>query len=156
MHMPPNISTNHILFLNTFSRQIGICAWQHVLQTIIFVWVNKVWVGGNSIILILKSLTLADQAWRSGGTAGSYCPKLLVARGVRRRHGLCLYATPTWRLVRAHVAYEVKGNSWVVAHQTWTKEYPRSKSWLRHWLPSFSCSSSPLLVYFGSKISALL
>jgi len=74
-------------------------------------WVNETWVGDNTIILIPKSLTLAEPAWRGGSTAGSQCPKLLASRDVQRARGLYLYAMPTWRPTRAHVGYEVRGNN---------------------------------------------
>ena len=74
-------------------------------------WVNEAWVGGNSIIPIPKYLTLADQAWRGGGTTGPQCPKLLAARDVQHGRNLYLYAMPTWRLARAHVGHEIRGNS---------------------------------------------
>jgi hypothetical protein len=74
-------------------------------------WVNEAWVGGNSIILIPKYLTLADHAWRGGGTTGSQYPKLLAVRDVQYGRGLYLYAMPTWRLARARVGHEVIGNS---------------------------------------------
>jgi len=102
-------------------------------KSIFFMWVNEAWVRGNSIIVIPKSLTLADQAWRGGDTAGSQCPKLLAARDMQRERILYLYAMLTWWLARAHVDHMVRGNNWIITHQTLTRKYPRFKFWLRHW-----------------------